>query len=420
MNLTQAGSVVDSVGATPERFHALDAVRGYALLLGVVLHSAAAFLTDFPMATWKLEPSTTGAVIYYVIHIFRMSAFYLIAGFFARMVVERRGVKAFVKDRSKRILLPLVVGLPVVVIVTGVGLVLGALPHGTDYLASLTRAPPREPGAAPAGASIDLIHLWFLYYLVIFYVIALALRAAVDTLDPRGAITRSCDKVVAFIMRGVWGPVLLALPIALYYLQHQGWLEWLGLPAPTSLVPNLGALLGYGIAFGLGWLLHRQIPTLLALRNHWLIYFSIAVVLTVLCLTIIGTTPRWRGATIHGSQRAIYAAAYMVAVWCWVFAFVGAAVRFLSEHSARTRYLADASYWIYLMHMAPVIFFISLLRPYHWPWAINFVIMVGGSMPILLLSYHYLVRFTWVGAILNGRRHPLAGKLPPASMASAQ
>jgi peptidoglycan/LPS O-acetylase OafA/YrhL len=110
----------------------------------------------------------------------------------------------------------------------------------------------------------------------------------------------------------------------------------------------------------------------------------------------------------------------MVAVWCWVFALVGAAIRFLSEHSPVTRYLADASYWIYLMHLATIIFFVSLLRPYHLPWAVNFVIIVGGSIPILLLSYHYLVRFTWVGAILNGRRHPVTGKLPPPSMAPAR
>jgi peptidoglycan/LPS O-acetylase OafA/YrhL len=109
----------------------------------------------------------------------------------------------------------------------------------------------------------------------------------------------------------------------------------------------------------------------------------------------------------------------MTGVWCWVFALVGAAIRFLSEQRPLTRYLADASYWIYLMHMAPIIFFISLLRPYHWPWAVDFLIMFGGSIPILLLSYHYLVRFTWVGAILNGRRHPKPGKLPPANAAPA-
>ena len=86
-----------------DRLHALDAVRAYALLLGVVLHSAAAFLQGFPIPMWLDEPSAGAAVIYYVIHMFRMSAFFLMAGFFARVLVERRGVGAFVKDRLKRV-----------------------------------------------------------------------------------------------------------------------------------------------------------------------------------------------------------------------------------------------------------------------------------------------------------------------------
>ena len=75
----------------------------------MVLHAAGAFLEGFPIPLWLDTPSETGApVIYYVIHMFRMSAFFLIAGFFARVLVERRGVKAFVKDRGKRVALPLV------------------------------------------------------------------------------------------------------------------------------------------------------------------------------------------------------------------------------------------------------------------------------------------------------------------------
>jgi hypothetical protein len=97
---------------------------------------------------------------------------------------------------------------------------------------------------------------------------------------------------------------------------------------------------------------------------------------------------------------------------------VGAAVRFLSAPSAVTRYLADASYWVYLMHMGPIVFFINLLRPYHLAWPLMLVITVGGSMVILLVSYHYLVRFTWVGAILNGRRHARAvGSQPVPTVA---
>ena len=98
-------------------------------------------------------------------------------------------------------------------------------------------------------------------------------------------------------------------------------------------------------------------------------------------------------------------------------AFVGAAVRYLSTPNALTRYLADASYWVYLMHLSTLIFFITLLKPFDWHWSIKLAISVGGSMPILLLTYHWFVRFTWIGAMLNGRRHPRPERQPPASPA---
>jgi hypothetical protein len=256
--------------------------------------------------------------------------------------------------------------------------------------------------------------MWFLYYLLIFYAVALAIRALVHTVDPRRSIAAFCDRIVGFIMSGLWGPVLIALPIAAYVWQVESWPEWLGLPAPQALVPHPTALIGYGIPFALGWLLERQIPRLLDLQKSWLLYLVLALALTVYCVTTIGTTPLWQGPNLEGSERVFYTVAYMIGVWCWVFAFIGAAVRFLSDARPVTRYLADASYWIYLMH---ILFFITLVRPYDWHWSIKFVIMIGGSMSILLVTYHYLVRFTWIGAILNGRRHPRPIKSPPADAA---
>jgi glucans biosynthesis protein C len=400
-----------------DRLHALDAVRSYALLLGVVLHSCAAFLQDFPVPTWKLEPAVVPTILYYVIHIFRMSAFFLIAGFFARMMLERRGTKAFARDRAKRILLPLVVGIPVVSMIIGLFAVLGALPHGMDYLRSLA-APP--PGATAQNGGIGILqHLWFLYYLLIFYVLTIAIRAAVRAVDTRGSLISACDRVVTFLLRGPWGAVLLAIPTALYYWHFESWVEWIGLPAPTSLVPDIGGLIAYAFPFWLGWLLHRQIPTLLDLRRHWHVYLVLAVGLTVLCLIIVGPDAQWRGPLLEGMERAAYTGAYMICVWCWVFALVGMALRFLSEAQPVTRYLADASYWVYLMHLGPIIFFVMLLRPFHLHWAIMLVVIIGGTMAILLPTYHWLVRFTWLGAILNGRRHPRAPKLPPAGAAPA-
>jgi glucan biosynthesis protein C len=406
-----------------DRLHALDAVRAYALLLGVVLHGAAAFLEGFPIPLWLDRPSDGAAVVYYVIHMFRMSAFFVIAGFFARVLVERRGVTAFVKDRAKRVALPLVLFGIVVGLASAVGFVLGALPHGVDFLMALAQTAQPQPGAEPQAAAMggfNLGHLWFLYYLLIFYALSLALRWLVLAVDPRGVLAAAGDRIVTFLMRGVWGPVLIALPTAAYLYQLESWAEWVGLPAPFAFTPSTMALVGYGIAFGLGWLLNRQTQALLDLQKIWYVYFALAVALTIFCLSTIGTQPQWAGGNLAGTDRLLYTAAYVVGLWCWVFAFIGAAVRFLSTPHAVTRYLADASYWVYLLHISTLIFFITLLRPYDWHWSIKLAIYVGGSMPILLVTYHYFVRFTWIGAMLNGRRHPRPEKSPPPDAAPAR
>jgi len=99
----------------PERLHALDTVRGLALLLGIVLHATMSFV---PTAHrfWIIQdthPSITLAASFFVIHVFRMTTFFLIAGFFAHMSFHRRGLRDFIKDRLRRIAVPLLVGWPI-------------------------------------------------------------------------------------------------------------------------------------------------------------------------------------------------------------------------------------------------------------------------------------------------------------------
>ena len=41
-----------------------------------------------------------------------------------------------------------------------------------------------------------------------------------------------------------------------------------------------------------------------------------------------------------------------------------------------------------------------------WPWFVKFGAVVGGTMAISLLTYELLVRHSFVGGWLNGRRIP--------------
>src|SRR5690242_359102 len=100
-----------------ERLHALDAVRGFALIAGIFFHATLSFLPGPKgAALWIImdnHRSYALAVLFHVLHIFRMTTFFFIAGYFAHLTFHRKGQRAFIRDRLKRIGLPLVVGWPI-------------------------------------------------------------------------------------------------------------------------------------------------------------------------------------------------------------------------------------------------------------------------------------------------------------------
>jgi peptidoglycan/LPS O-acetylase OafA/YrhL len=69
------------------------------------------------------------------------------------------------------------------------------------------------------------------------------------------------------------------------------------------------------------------------------------------------------------------------------------------------RYLSDSSYYIYLAHV-PLLLFLQVAFatvPLHWTVKFPLILVIG--LTVLLMSYHYLVRPTFVGELLNGRRY---------------
>jgi hypothetical protein len=230
----------------PERLHALDAVRGFALLLGIVLHATLSFLPA-PTRIWIIQdshPSMTLAVLFFAIHVFRMTTFFLIAGFFAHMSFHRLGGRVFIKDRLQRIALPLVVGWPIL---------FAAMFAAVFWAASFPNGGP-VPGASrwpPVLPGFPLTHLWFLYVLLEFYAATLVLRTGMAWLDKSSHIRAQVDRLIGLAMRSPLAPAILAVPIGIALNLDPTWFGWLGVRTPDqSLVTNLQAVFGFGTAFG--------------------------------------------------------------------------------------------------------------------------------------------------------------------------
>ena len=385
-----------------DRLHALDAVRAYALLLGIAFHATISFVPTLASLGWPIadiSQSDTLAGVFYVSHIFRMTTFFAIAGFFARLVVYRKGVSGFVKDRRKRILVPLLVGWPIQVILVIAAVVAGGSKANQPTTSML---PSQEHILIPFA----WMHLWFLYILLLLYVVTLSVRwfanAAVDT---SGRVRTLIDRGMRIFTTVPLAPLILAMPVAISLHATEWWLPWMGIPTPdNTVIPNLAAFVAYGTAFTFGWFLHRQIELLQSIERYWLGYLAAAVALSALCYDLVGmpTTP----IELDPVTRVIYASAYGVASWCWTLAAIGAAIRFLSAENKNRRYLADASYWMYIMHL-PLVFGLQVLMM-QWPlhWSIKYVLILAITTSLLLVTYRYLVRPTFIGEMLNGRRYP--------------
>lgn len=390
--------------ASDERFHALDAVRACALLAGILLHALMSYMPGIKEVNWPLSDASTSpglGILYFVIHLLRMTVFFVIAGFFARLLHQRLGTNGFIRNRLRRIALPLVAFLFLAMPFVVIAIVWGARQLGIQ-------GPPKfEPPFPLIGPPVPWGHLWFLYTLLVIYALVLALRVLLGTLDIKGAGRDAFGRLLELGITSRLAPLILTVPIAAALFLSPWWVEWQGIPSPImGLVPNPPALLAYGSAFLVGWALHRQQACLPVLAAGAPLYLAAALAATVVALSLAGITPHFKPMGLAGAERALYTFAYVFAQWCWSFGLIGLAMRRFAAPSTRWRYLADASYWMYLVHLPVVMLLQAWMLGWPLPWPVKLALNLAITGALMLASYRYLVRSTFMGQFLNGRRHP--------------
>ncbi|MEO1028954.1 MAG: acyltransferase family protein [Pseudomonadota bacterium] len=381
------------------RLHGLDALRGSALLLGIFFHASLSF-TPGDMY-WFIVDQERSSLIYgagFWSHMFRMSLFFLLAGYFARMQTHRLGTGRFIRDRLKRIGAPLLIfWLPLMIAFIAVGMWGTMVANG----GTLPEGPPPPP---PTLETFPLTHLWFLYMLLLFYAGALILRVVTSILKIGEPIGRLSDTALRALSGYGLLPALFGVIIGTTLINQAGWFPAGGIRTPdTGFIPNSGALVSYAIAFGFGWMLQREEKLLARVTRHWVTYFAIATGLTAYCLSVIGLQIQFTQA-IDPQTKTLFAIAYGMGIWFWTLGLTGLCMKIWAKESPVRRYIADSSYWLYIIHLPLVI----ALQVWVSQWALmaelKFLIILGVSIPLMLLTYELLVRYTFLGSLLNGRK----------------
>ncbi len=333
-----------------------------------------------------------------------MPLFFLLAGYFGRLLLERRGTRKFIRNRLARIAAPFLVFYPIV----------GALTVACAIWAMRTTGQSFIPGGGAGGArpqlslsTIPLTHLWFHYVLLLLYAGALLLRLLVSCLNRSDRwIMPLSDRLMRTLMATPAVSVCLAAPLAIAFAMTPDWRAWLGIPpAAFGFVPSGAAIVGYSAAFLLGWLIQRQESLFDDLAAWWKVQILIAIAATLFCSWRVGVHPSLEF-TPHSTSTIIYGCVYAVAVWAWTLGLTGFAVQFVKAESKAVRYAADSSYWIYIIHIPVLAAVQVLLYPLALAPVIKYLVLLACLAVTLPLTYQLFVRHSFIGKWLNGRRYP--------------
>ena len=438
------------------RIHYLDQVRALAMMVGIFVHAC------FPYAygiqeNWTIRDDTSSLAItlgFYFVHLFRMPVFFLIAGFFANYLYQKRGVKGFLKHRVQRIGLPFVIFLPLLMI----GVIITQLfslyyvpeekmtknmqknyyiakaqieqamaqnqsppiaasddgkAKGTSVTMDLREESPQPSDeTAEAGATVDnpekrgqdpviTLHLWFLYYLLMFCACA-ALLQIFSNRFITGIFNRFFSSPIY-----IWFLPFVIFP-ALYSV---------GVPAdtPGHILPRFWAFGYYGIFFLVGWHFFYHQDYLDKFGNHLWIMIIVSMIALAIYLYMVPLVESYRNSLSsdialknlrqYSDQQKIYLVsleAFLSIFLTMISLILGK--RFLNFPNKFMRFISDSSYWIYLIHWPLVTFIQVFFVAVPFSGYFKFIISSAILLAIGFITYKYMVRYTPIGTMLNGER----------------
>lgn len=368
------------------------------MLLGLVLHSALTYNITNHGEGWPMQdPGTTHIFsdsMVFLIHSFRMPLFFMVAGFFGAMLFYERQTASMIKNRLQRIAIPFVVFLFVLwpVIIFSFSYTTAAFSYRADALGVALDSFTSLESFIPQSTS----HLWFLYYLCMFTTLSVFIVLLMRQISSLSRILKQAFRWV--IQRPI--ARVLVFSVLTYII-----LSLLGtslVAASTSLVPDIDTFTYFLFFYLIGWLLYKSRDLLHTLMQYdWL-----SIIAAFGLLITQGTTIQSTGIAPDTNTPLMIAYSSLI-VCLLLFGITGLFIRYTSRYSARWRYISDASYWVYLIHLPIAAIVPGLIMDLPVPAVFKFVIVVTTTAIVCFVSYHYLVRNTFIGKFLNGRKYPI-------------
>ncbi|WEF33939.1 acyltransferase family protein [Pseudoduganella chitinolytica] len=385
------------------RLYFLDWLRIAAFFLLILYHTGMYYVTwdwhvKSPYASAAIEP------LMLLSSPWRMSLLFLIGGAASGFLLAKLARGRFLRERSRRLLLPLLFGMLVIVPPQSYCEVIEKLGYAGSYADFMRLYVSAYHGFCRGDDCLDLPtwnHLWFLAYLWAYTVVLalLAFLAGTQRLDRAG-------ERLASLLAGPRALLLPAAYLALARIALKPYFE-----ETHALVDDWYNHAVYLPLFLAGVLLaarQRFWAELERLRWHALAIALAGWALLVCLYSLPEAAYGWRG---FGLLAAGVRSPFQ---WCAIVALCGFARRHLDADSAARRYLTLAVYPVYIVHQTLIVGMAMLLKPVRMAPGPEGAVLVVLTLTFSLGIFELVRRVPGVRALFGIAARQGSGSVPAA------
>lgn len=388
-------SRIDS--STSTRIAFLDNIRYLMIVLVVVYHSAAAYSTVAPW--WGVHDGSFSIadIIRELFDVFMMPVVFFISGYFALPSLEKQGVKEFIKDKGKRLLIPWAFGVfvvtPLIFYDRPDQLVKPFWNYWLNWIGSfktgLSSLPPFMPQTNQGV--YWFVSLLFAFYVLfaVFHTVTRQWRSRTVSNMPRKVISGN-SMLVTLMLFGVMTSVVYFF--SLLFIPDMSWFTLSAFLQfePTHLVLSVSYFALGVYAKSRGWFADQK-P--LGSPARWV---AISVVLAILFLVTVQPLYANLSGTANLSVQLLAALAFVRSflLLSMLVMLVSVGVRYWNHSTSFDRQLSQTSFGIYLSH----IWFVVIVQTGLMEWTggpalAKFAIVLPVSLALSFAVNRWLGRY---------------------------
>lgn len=384
------------VAADHPRRYDIDALRVFAFALLILYHVGMFYVPDWD---WHVKSSHAFEWLklpMMVVSQWRMALLFLISGLAVHFLLRNADPGQFAWARTKRLLLPLLFGMAVVVPPQAYfqalsnGAFEGNYPDFLIHYFSFQPWPPEAFDGSDVGITWN--HLWYLPYLLVY---SLLLAALLPLLRSRAG--QACLSW----WRGLRGLRLWVLPVLPLVLAT--WLLSGRFPSTHDLVNDWHMHVQYLAMFLYGYWIGADMALWAEIRQRrwWLLAAAPCTFATFYWLRLISVPE-------PSFLRAMYDVAERLNGWTWILLMLAWGHHLLNRPFRWLSYATECVFPWYILHQSITVvagFWLATLSL--GPWLEPTLVLSATVLGSVLITELVIRRIDWLRALLGMKRKPL-------------